>query len=376
MIRKRNLKDDLDSIQQKARERTVKTQTVEYDLDTLAKRIDRKSIKLDPDYQRRHRWPVETSSRLIESLILNIPIPVIFISQDVDVDEEVSEETSRYTVIDGQQRLTAIHGFLRNEFSLQGLETLSELNGMHYKELPSFLVRRLEERTIRCLRIDSTVDAQVKFDIFERLNTGSVKLEAQELRNATSRGPFNDLIKDVAKTTSFRSLIQVNESNSDDSPKVKKMEDAELVLRFFALRDGRYRNLKKGFKEFLTSSQTEFNNLPSSRLKSWSKDFIIYMDFLSENAGPTPFAKWRITGGNSKRMSSFNAAVFDAVAVGLSQAFPAERLLSVPNKVVKALTGFQSLFEDEGFFSAVSGSVNDAAKVTFRIDAMTDYLNR
>lgn len=372
----RSLKSDLDTIQQKARERTVKTQTVEYDLDTLAKRIDRKSIKLDPDYQRRHRWPIETSSRLIESLILNIPIPVVFISQDVDVDEEVSEDTSRYTVIDGQQRLTAIHGFLRNGFPLQGLETLSELNGMYYKQLPSFLVRRLEERTIRCLRIDSTVDAQVKFDIFERLNTGSIKLEAQELRNATSRGPFNDLIKTIAETESFRALIQVDKANSDDSPKVRKMEDAELVLRFFSLRDGRYRTLKKGFKEFLTASQTEFNKLPVAVLRAWSIDFKVYMDFLSEHVGQTPFAKLRITGKTTKRMSNFNAAVFDAVAVGLSEVFSARRISSHPDDARDALTGFESLFEDDQFFAAVSGSVNDAAKVVFRIDAMIKYLRR
>ncbi len=376
MKSERNLKSDLDTIQQKARERTVKTQTVEYDLDTLAKRIDRKSIKLDPDYQRRHRWPTETSSRLIESLILNIPIPVIFISQDVDVDEEVSEETSRYTVIDGQQRLTAIHGFLRNDFPLQGLETLSELNGMYYNQLPSFLVRRLEERTIRCLRIDSTVDAQVKFDIFERLNTGSIKLEAQELRNATSRGPFNDLIKLIAGTPSFRVFIQVNDTHSEDSPKVRKMEDAELVLRFFALRDGRYRSMKKGFKEFLTASQTEFNKLPNTVLKTWSNDFKVYMNFLSDHVGPTPFAKWKITGGATRRMSSFNAAVFDAVAVGLSEVFSAQRISNQANDAKDALAGFESLFEDDRFFAAVSGSVNDAAKVIFRIDAMVEYLRR
>ena len=173
-------------------------------------RVKRGSIKLDPEYQRRHRWSAETSSRLIESLILNIPIPVIFLSQDIDVDEEVEDSTSRYTVIDGQQRLTAIYDFLSNNLELSGLETLSELNGLTYKSLPSFLIRRLEERTIKCLRIDSTVDEQVKFDIFERLNTGSVKLESQELRNATARGPFNDAIKEWAKIKSFRKMLQID----------------------------------------------------------------------------------------------------------------------------------------------------------------------
>jgi uncharacterized protein with ParB-like and HNH nuclease domain len=197
------LKGKLEELQQKARERTVKTQNIEYDLETLVKKIKTGVIKLDPEYQRRHRWNDEVSSGLIESLILNIPIPLIYISQDVDVDEEVASETARYSVIVGQQRLTAISNYLRNEFPLVGLGVLSDLNGSFYKDLPPFLIRRLEERTLRCLRIDSTVDAQVKYDIFERLNSGSVKLEAQELRNAVSRGEFNKLITEPISHSAF-----------------------------------------------------------------------------------------------------------------------------------------------------------------------------
>lgn len=371
-----NLKANLEIIQQKARERTVKTQNVEYDLDTLVKRIDRKAIKLDPEYQRRHRWSGETSSRLIESLILNIPIPVIFLSQDVDVDEEVEDSTSRYTVIDGQQRLTAIYDFMKNKLALSGLETLTELNGAYYKDLPPFLIRRLEERTVKCLRIDSTVDAQVKFDIFERLNTGSVKLESQELRNATARGPFNDAIKEWASLPVFRSLIQVDNKDPSTSVKIQKMEDVELVLRFFALKDGRYKRLRKGFREFITSSLIEFNRLPANQIAQRKDDFETYMNFLQSQAGSMAFAKWRISGGQEKRMSTFNAAVFDAVAVGLSEVFTADQLRSNPAYAASALTGYKTLFTDDKFFGAVSGSVNDAAKVTARIDAMVAYLTR
>jgi len=371
----RNLRESLDTIQQKARERTVKTQTVEYDLDTLAKRIDNKTIRLDPDYQRRHRWPPETSSRLIESLILNIPIPVIYISQDVDVDEEVSTETARYTVIDGQQRLTAIHDYLRNGFALEGLETLTELNGARYNQLPPFLVRRLEERTIRCLRIDSTLDSQVKFDIFERLNTGSVKLEAQELRNATARGPFNDIIKELAKSEDFRSVIQVGD-RPEDSNKVKKMEDVELVLRYFALRGGRYRNLRKGFKDFLTNSQMEFNRLGNDTLAEWRAEFETLIHFFASQANKAPFAKWRAEGGHQKRMSSFNAAVYDAIAVGVAEVFPIDKIRQEPDEVAGKLAGYEALFADKDFFASVSGSVNDAAKVSHRIGAMVAYLSR
>lgn len=371
-----NLKINLETIQQKARERTVKTQNVEYDLDTLVKRIDRRSIKLDPEYQRRHRWPDDTSSRLIESLILNIPIPVIFLSQDVDVDDEVEESTSRYTVIDGQQRLTAIYRFMKNDLALTDLETLPELNGSYYKDLPPFLTRRLEERTIKCLRIDSTVDAQVKFDIFERLNTGSVKLEAQELRNATARGPFNDAIKDWATFPTFRALIQVDVADPRSSSKVQKMEDVELVLRFFALKGGRYRILRKGFRDFLTTSLAEFNELSARDIIQHGIEFKEYMTFLYTHAGVSAFAKWRLVNGQEKRMSSFNAAVYDAVAVGLSDVFSLNDIRTRADHVIGSLNGYRILFENQEFFSAVSGSVNDAAKVNSRIDAMIGYLKR
>lgn len=369
-----NLRTNLDSVQQKARERTVKTQNVEYDLDTLVKRIDRNSIKLDPDYQRRHRWSPETSSRLIESLILNIPIPVIFLSQDVDVDEEVEDATSRYTVIDGQQRLTAIYEFLKNKLELTGLETMPELNGLRYRDLPPFLFRRLEERTVKCLRIDSTVDAQVKFDIFERLNTGSVKLESQELRNATARGPFNDAIKKWATLPVFRELIQIDPRDPESSVKVQKMEDVELVLRFFALKNGRYANLRKGFRDFITSSLVEFNELPQLVIDECGSDFAAYMTFIRDHAGNQAFAKFRAHDGDLKRMSTFNAAVFDAIAVGVAEVFASNELDSESARA--ALEGYRNLFENNEFFAAVSGSVNDAAKVKTRIDAMVAYLNR
>ncbi|UNK53052.1 DUF262 domain-containing protein [Rahnella aceris] len=371
-----NLKFNLESLQKKAKERTVKTQQVEYDLDTLVKRIKKGSIKLDPDYQRRHRWDSATSSRLIESLILNIPIPVIFISQDIDVDDEVEDSTSRYTVIDGQQRLTAIYDFMLGKFSLDGLDTLSELNGCAYGDLPPFLTRRLEERTIRCLRIDSTVDAQVKYDIFERLNTGSVRLESQELRNATARGAFNDLTKELGSLPLFRKLIQISDADPLNNPKVRKMEDAELVLRFFALSNGGYERLKKGFKEFLTTSLVEFNKLSEDERNKCKSDFLTYISFIDLQLKPQPFSKVRFEGAVIKRMSSFNAAVYDAVLIGLSESFTSKEIEERPEIIASKVLGYETLFADPEFFAAVTGSVNDAAKVNLRISKMKEYFLR
>ena len=352
-----NLKHNLEELQQIAKERTVKTQTIEYDLETLVKKIKKNVIKLNPEYQRKHRWDDETSSKLIESLILNIPIPFIYISQDVDVDEEVDTESSRFSVIDGQQRLTAIFNFFENEYQLQGLEVLDKLNGSFHRDLPPFLIRRLEERSIRCLRIDSTLDPQVKYDIFERLNSGSVKLESQELRNATCRGPFKDLVKALSKNKDFISACKL----IPESPRVKKMEDEELVLRFFAInyRDS-FKDYKGKFKNFLTSKMNEFNQLSQSQLDEMADLFIGTFDAIKESKIEYPFTKYRFTDGTFDKMSDFNAAVYDSITHLYIE--------SLRKGTSVTMDKIHEMFSDSEFFAACEGSVNDVAKLNTRIN--------
>ncbi len=355
------LKISLDSLQKKAKERTVKTQTIEYDLETLVKKIKKNVIKLNPEYQRNHRWDNLVSSKLIESLILNIPIPLIYISQDVDVDEEINlDEFSRYSVIDGQQRLTAIYTFFNNDFPLEGLEVLAELNGVYYKDLPPFLIRRLEERSIRCLRIDSTVDSQVKYDIFERLNSGSVKLEPQELRNATSRGPFKKILKSLSKNEVFVKIARLTET------RLKKMEDQELVLRFFALsyNEG-FKDYKGGFKNFLTLKMDYFNTLNSSELNEMSKHFEDSINLIHAQFGDAPFSKHKVTeDGSLKEMSKFNVAVFDSIIGNFAYKI----------NINISYDSFKEIFRDKDYFTSVEGSVNDVSKLTTRIAKVSKLL--
>lgn len=367
-----SLKAQLDSIQSIAKERTVKTQSIEYDLETLVKKIKKDVIKLDPDYQRRHRWNNETSSRLIESLILNIPIPLIYLSYDIDVDTE--EEGARYSVIDGQQRLTAIVNFFENKYCLVGLDVLSALEGLYYKNLPPFLIRRLEERTIRCLRIDSTVDSQVKYDIFERLNSGSVKLESHELRNAVLRGPFNNLCKQLAEDENFRVLAQISLDDYESNNKVKKMEDVELVLRFFALIDDNYKNYKKEkdrqFKDFLSEVLKEKNKIEETSYAIYKEKFIKTMSCIRNKFGDQAFAKFKLEDGKLIKQSSFNAAVYDAITVGIASEVNQENcnISSVKVENVK------NLFRDTEFYDSVSGSTLDSNKIIFRIEKVRETL--
>lgn len=364
-----NLKQNLTSLQETAKERTVKTQSIEYDLETLVKKITKGTIKLDPEYQRRHRWNTETSSRLVESLILNIPIPIIYLSQDIDVDTDT--EDARYSVIDGQQRLTAVNQFFNNEFPLEGLKTLNALNGCCYKDLPPFLIRRLEERTIKCLRIDSTIDAQVKIDIFERLNSGAVKLEAQELRNAVYNGRFNTLCKQLSKDKNFRSLLQIN---SDNERKVQKMEDVEIVLRFFAMINNNYLNFKKtkekGFVDFLSDEMEKNNQLNPEHLKNLEDEFKNTMSIIHRDFGNIGFAKYKNDNDTLKLQSKFNVAVFDGLAISCHDLIYHKNITSFSDK--KDL--FLNLFKNDDFYESISGSYLDATKIKLRIEKVTTIL--
>lgn len=367
------LKKELDTLQKKARERTVKTQTIEYDLETLVKKIRKGLIKIDPVYQRNHRWGNATSSKLIESLVLNIPIPLIYLSQDVDVDSDEEDGVARYSVIDGQQRLTAILKFMTGDLELEGLSTLNELNGMKFKDLPPFLVRRLEERTIRCLRIDSTVDSQVKFDIFERLNSGSVELNPQELRNAVHRGEFNELIKTLATEENFRILIGVDPLAPEESNKVSKMDDLELVLRFLALRADQYKDLNGKMKLFLDESMGALKKLDASKKSQMASDFRRVVRQIRDAFGDNAFAKYKVDedSGDLGRASPFNTAVYDALMVAVSMEVDDGSYIE-SGKVDL----FKELFRDQDFFNSVSGSSTDRSKVIGRIDAAREVFRQ
>ncbi len=371
MANRQNLKESLKELQIVAKERTVKTQNMEYDLETLVKKVKKGIIKLNPDYQRNHRWSTEESSRLIESLILNIPIPTIYLSQDVDVDEEVEDDVARYSVIDGQQRMTAIVEFMQNKYCLQNLEVLELLNGSYYKDLPPFLIRRLEERTIKCLRIDSTVDPQVKFDIFERLNTGSVQLESQELRNAVYRGKFNDMIKQVAKNPNFRTLLNINLKNPEGNNKVKKMQDVEYVLRFFAYANDEGKNMKKSFKQFLSEQMEKFNSFDKKKIEEMKTHFEKVLRVILDDLGKDAFAKYKVENGKLKLQSHFNAAVYDAISIAVSDKLRENDQFTITNNMSKKI---RQLFFDKEFIECINGSTNDKNKILKRIEIVKGVL--
>lgn len=203
-------------------------------------------IDLAPSFQRREVWDDKKQSRFIESLIMNVPVPPVFMGED---------KYGKYVVLDGRQRLTALTRFLRNEFKLVGLKVWTELNGDQFSDLErKKLDVSLTRRFLPAVILLKESSPEVKYDVFERLNTGGLNLNAMEIRNAVYRGKFTDLLHDCAKQRAFRELWGIPLSLKERNRNVtyRRMTDLEQVLRFFALSAAQEKREKRAaFKTYL-----------------------------------------------------------------------------------------------------------------------------
>ncbi|MBK1633657.1 hypothetical protein CKO31_23520 [Thiohalocapsa halophila] len=174
----------------------IVTEQARYPLNTIAAMVEEKGYRLSPEYQRRHRWSVQKQSRLIESLIMNVPVPPIFLYE---------YEYSKYEVMDGLQRLTALHDFYRDRICLEGLEQWPELNGRTYSALPEKVREGIDRRYLSSvILLKETAKSEeealrLKQLVFERINSGGVKLEPQETRNAILDGPMNQKCVELSR---------------------------------------------------------------------------------------------------------------------------------------------------------------------------------
>jgi len=256
--------------------------------------------KLDPEYQRRHRWSVERKSRLIESFLINVPVPPVFLYE---------RDLARFEVMDGRQRLTALSDFYADRFELTGLQYWSDLDGRKYSQLPSKVRDGIDRRYISSIiLLKETAEseeqaAMLKKMVFERLNSGGVKLGNQETRNAVYNGPLNRLCLELSENEKFKRMWGIphdpvteekdadqeadeatEESTQWGTRLFEKMEDVELVLRFFAYRHiDKYKagGLNK-ISEFLDRFILRGNRFSESLLTQYRSMFESTISFLWE----------------------------------------------------------------------------------------------
>ena len=208
----------------------IVTEQARYQLPSIPGMVKSENYILNPEFQRRHRWNVIQKSKLIESFIINVPIPPIFLYEI---------EYSKYEVMDGLQRLSAISDFYDDKFELTGLEEWEELNGFRYSNLPTNIKRGIDRRYLSSIVLlqetakSKQEENSLKQLVFNRINSGGVDLTPQESRNALFDGRFNKLCLNLSKSDNFIRLIKL-ENNEDE--RFRSMKDVELVLRFFANR--------------------------------------------------------------------------------------------------------------------------------------------
>jgi hypothetical protein len=332
-----------------AGERKLVTQPYDYSVDQLAYHVDKKKILLiEVEYQREYVWDDAKASRLMESLLLNVPIPVCYFAENED---------GSWEVIDGLQRVHSIVRFLRNEFSLRGLSVLSELNGRRFDELPARDRRRIESRTLRFVVITDESHPDIKFDVFERLNTGAVKLTPQELRNCIYRGKLNDALHRIASDPLFRSIL----GSGEDA----RMRNEEIALRFFSL----YADLP-GYKEPLTQFLNEYmrqhrNEEPDPKIIETFYDVVRTID---QVYGSTAFRTLK----EGKPSRSINRALFDAVTQALAFA-DRKAVVRLGEKVRQA---HAKLLEDEDFLRYIARATADRGRMHGRVQTYAAQLRQ
>jgi len=334
-----------------ARDRKLQTNPFDFIVSSISSQIDDGSIVLQDQFQRRRVWNDAKASRLIESLILNVPIPVCYFAEI---------EEGAYAVVDGQQRLTSIYRFLTNQFYLRGLKVRPDLNRKRFHQLPSADQRLIKARTIRCIVILKESHPDIRFDVFERLNTATVSLNRQELRNSTYRGELNDVIIKLCNNSTF---LKIRKAETPD----KRMRDAELILRFFAFHFGG-ESFSGRFTRHLDNYLLFGRKFDDVEIERHQKAFEETMEKVFDAFGDEAFRRIDARGAPENQI---NSAIFDAIMLTFARI---ERKI-LESKRDKIREAYRSVCNNPEFIDAISRATRDTSRLNTRLAKWAEALN-
>ena len=335
----------------------IRVRTVNVLVDQIVLRIQHNEIDLQPDFQRmRGIWDVQRKSRLVESLLLRIPIPVFYVAADLD---------DQWEVVDGVQRLSTIHGYVAGTFPLQRLEYRREFEGKRYDELPRGMQRRISEAPLVVNVIEPGTPPEVMFNIFKRINTGGMTLNGQEIRHALNPGPVREYLKGLADSKEFQEA-------TSHSIRTQRMADRECVLRFLAFHIQPWeRYAADSLDSYLDQIMKTINRMSSDRLDALAADFKRAMRAASRIFGNDAFRKrYRTDDGRFP----ISLALFEAWGEQLARCAPEEidrlvaRRTEVRERFMALLNG------DVQFEKAISVSTGSPRRIRKRFEAVRDLV--
>ncbi|WP_431980936.1 DUF262 domain-containing protein [Streptomyces qinglanensis] len=330
----------------------IRTQTTTVDL--LLSRLREGMIDLAPDFQRRAGiWSDRRQSRLIESLLLRIPISNLHMAQG---------DADKWAVVDGVQRLTAVARFMEpgltglGPLTLRGLEYLWRFNGNTYQDLTGRLKIRLRETQLTVHILEQGTPEAVKYNVFSRINTGGVPLKPQELRHALVPGAVRDYLADLAEDPAFGEATRWSVSN-------ERMADREMVLRFLAFRMSiPSEHTEKDFDRFLIVAMERVNTLSVDLRKQYAREFRAAMRCAQDLFGEHAFRKW---DGGERSSPVINKALFETISVTLALLDDQGRARLVASRA-KLLDRFFVLMNNWDFDRAISVGTGNPAKIRTR----------
>lgn len=340
--------------------RKITTQAYDKSVSDIVRMIEDKDIRLDPEYQRNYVWDNKKASMLIESIILNVPIPVIYVSQ---------EEDDSWSVIDGLQRLSSLKRFFDGKFRLNGLEILSDLNKSDINTLNPKALRMLKNGLLRVIMITHDSNEEIKYDVFMRLNTGSVHLTEQELRNCLYRGSLNKFLKEVVQNETWLKLIGLREPH-------KRMADREMALRFLAIwkswdKETESLNGYKGrMKSFLNAFMNEHKDIKQNEIVQWKQTFEETVNKVYQVYGDNAFKRQGLDGVIEK---TINRAIIDVIMLSSTQYSLAE-LMSKKEQITGQFLKMTN--NDVDFRNSIKIGTSDTKVITHRLREWCKEVNR
>lgn len=328
------------------RDRKVVTQPYDLAIDAIVSQVKSNILFLRPlsdrpKFQRQYVWNDSLASKLVESVLLNVPIPPCYLSEN---------EENELDVIDGQQRIYSLYRFVENQFSLRDLEALPEFSGKRFFELPSKEQRRIRTHTLRCVVVTNESHPEIKFDVFERLNTSTMPLNAQELRNCVSRGTLNNLLAELSFGEEW---LAIRGRKTPD----KRLADEEIVLRYFSYQMqglAKYRTPLKNWLNDTARAGRRLNDVEIADLKTkWDGAIEVSLSWFPAKEC------FRRPGGKAINRALFDLIMHTATKTDVTNATKLRK---------KFLDTFKKMLGEEEFLDLISRSVDHKKRTERRFE--------
>lgn len=316
---------------------------------------ERGSVVLDPDFQRENVWSRKQKSELVESILMGIPLPVMYFAED---------KLGNLQVIDGRQRLTALFTYLNNDFPISSAPILSSIKGKNFSQLEQKDQVKLEDYQIIVYIIKPSTPDRIKFDIFDRVNRGGTQLNKQEMRNALYQGESTKLLSKLSKSQEFQKA-------TNGAINATRMKDKYLILRFLAFYLYQKKNTidpgydiayKSDIDDFLGKTMEYMNLVDKNIIKKLEEIFYLSMSNTYTILGKDAF---RIP--NKQRKRPINMALFESLSYLMSHNL-------IVNKKGLVQTKIHDAFQDEKFISSLTERIDSSVSVEIRFSKMNTII--